>query len=334
MEAKKAKITLLSLLLIASLLLMPVSADETPMLTPGGMAIGIHVEADGLLVVGFLEVACGDSSVSPAWEAGIRTGDLIRAVGPVHVTTAAQLREALEASSGSVSLRFQRGGREMQVTVEPLCNEEGQKELGVMLRSGLSGIGTLTFYDPNSGRFGALGHGVSDQETGVLLPLKTGFVGRAGVDSIVPGQQGQPGELKGTMGLDAPVGGVLRNTPQGIFGFLEPEFGRTLGSPMPVCRASEVRCGPALIRSDIDGTIREYQVEISRIYRDGEGKRDLLVTVTDPQLLGSTGGIVQGMSGSPIIQDGKLVGAVTHVLVNDPTRGYGIFIENMLEAAS
>ena len=319
-------------LAIAFLLTLSPAAAEGPprLLVPVGAAIGVHLETDGLLVIGMSELETPDGSRSPAFEAGIRSGDLILEVGQVHVTTASQLRDALETEEGEVSVRFLREGREMQVSVRPQKGENGQPELGVWLRSGLSGIGTMTWYDPDSGRFGALGHAVSDVDTGVLLPMKCGIVGKASVDSIVRGSAGEPGELKGSMGLEKPFGSILENREAGIFGVLEPgALPETLGEAVELCPLGELRCGPAEILSDVSGSRERYSARVLRVYPGG-GSRDLLIQVTDERLIRLTGGIVQGMSGSPILQDGRLAGAVTHVLVSDPTKGYGISIEDML----
>ena len=203
--------------------------------------------------------------------------------------------------------------------------------MGVYLRQGISGIGTVTFYDPETGRFGTLGHGVSDTAGG-LLRMTRGNAYTASVISVKRGKSGDPGQLKGGVESMAVFGQLLKNTPQGVFGVTH--FGWE-GDVISTADYDEISAGPAKIRCQVEGeSVRDYSVEILRCYpqtrTDG---RNFLLKITDPDLLSCTGGIVQGMSGSPIIQDGKLVGAVTHVLVNDPTRGYGIFIENMLEAA-
>ena len=331
--AKSIKMGAAALTAALLLLLNPAAAEEpSRQLVPVGAAIGVHLETDGLLVIGMSELETASGSRSPAYEAGIRSGDLIVDVGAVHVSTARQLREALETEGEEVSVRFIRQGREMQVTIRPERGEDGQPELGVWLRSGLSGIGTMTWYDPASGRFGALGHAVSDVDTGVMLPMKSGIIGKAAVDSIVRGSAGEPGELKGDMGLEAPFGSILENREAGIFGVLEPgALPETLGEPVELCPQRELRCGAAEILSDVSGRQERYTARILRVYPNG-GSRDLLIQVTDERLIGLTGGIVQGMSGSPILQDGRLAGAVTHVLVSDPTKGYGISIEDMLDA--
>ncbi|MBR3555015.1 MAG: PDZ domain-containing protein [Oscillospiraceae bacterium] len=332
--AKTIKKGAAALAAVFLLTLSPAAAEGPPrQLVPVGAAIGVHLETDGLLVIGMSELETSSGSRSPAFEAGIRSGDLILEVGDVRVATARQLREALESETGEVSVRFLREGREMQVTVCPERGEDGQPELGVWLRSGLSGIGTMTWYDPASGRFGALGHAVSDVDTGVLLPMKSGIVGKASVDSILRGSAGTPGELKGSMGLEKPFGSILENREAGIFGVLEPgALPETMGEAVELCPLGELRCGPAEILSDVSGRRESYSARVLRVYPGG-GSRDLLIQVTDERLIRLTGGIVQGMSGSPILQGGRLAGAVTHVLVSDPTKGYGISIEDMLDAA-
>ena len=203
--------------------------------------------------------------------------------------------------------------------------------MGVYLRQGISGIGTVTWYDPDTGTFGALGHGVSTAKD-CLLPLVSGSIYPAQAVAAQKGKTGEPGLVKGKALSEAPMGTILRNTPQGIFGAVNGAFS---GQPLPVAAWEDLHTGAAAIRSTVQGDEpREYSVEILKIYpKDRQTGRNLLLKVTDPELIAATGGIVQGMSGSPILQDGKLVGAVTHVLVNDPTAGYGIFIENMLEVA-
>ena len=204
--------------------------------------------------------------------------------------------------------------------------------MGVYLRQGTTGIGTVTYYRPESGEFGALGHGVNTQN-GNLLQMTQGSVYGARVAAVKKGTAGTPGQLIGQLTDSEPLGTIAKNTEQGIFGQVSSGV---FTEPLPVASESEIHTGPATIRSTVEGnTLREYSVEILKVYSGSRDKgRNLLLKVTDPDLLATTGGIVQGMSGSPIIQDGKLIGAVTHVLVNDPTTGYGIFIENMLDAAA
>ena len=333
---RKRNIRAVALLLAVWLLSAPamaVPADEIRLI-PSGETIGIHVDSSGLLVVGIAELNTEKGPCSPGWDAGMRVGDFILAIGSQAVTTIEELRRSLADNRGEVAVRFLRDGKEMQLTVKPVYSNDGEGELGLWLRSGLSGLGTMTFLDPATGSFGALGHGVSDGDTGLLLPLKNGCVANAKVDTIQRGEKGKPGEVKGSLGLEIPFGETTHNTVCGIFGSVSGEVPEPGYGPTRIGSLKTMHCGSAQILSDVSGTITAYAVEISRVFPDSSGGRDLLLTVTDDALLSLTGGIVQGMSGSPILQDGCLVGAVTHVLVNDPTRGYGIGIERMLEAAA
>ena len=263
----------------------------------------------------------------PATYAGLKTGDLIRGAGGRSVSDAASLIAALEEGGEEISLQIRRGAQELELPVSPAVGEEGRPMLGILLRDGLSGIGTLTFCDPDSGVFGALGHSISDSETGLTVPLRDGSITEAQIVAVQPGSAGTPGELNGVSDLSRALGTVERNTEVGIFGHMSAALG---DRPAEI---GLITAGPASILATVEGRApREFAVEINRVCRDSEGTHAMF-TVTDPALLGRTGGIVQGMSGSPILQDGKLVGAVTHVFVNDPTRGYGISIQDMLKAS-
>jgi stage IV sporulation protein B len=204
------------------------------------------------------------------------------------------------------------------------------------MRDGIAGIGTLTFYDPDTGTFGALGHAVNDIESGVIIPFRAGAVMRSVVTDVVQGKAGMPGQLRGSFNVDSILGTLTDNSPSGIFGKMSENEMIRGKAALPVADASEIKTGPATILSNVSGTdVVEYKVEVTRVYTGNEAiGRSMMISVVDQALLTKTGGIVQGMSGSPIIQDGKLIGAVTHVLVNDPTRGYGISIENMLDTIS
>lgn len=305
------------------LMLQPAVAAS---LIPGGQVIGLELE-DGSVSVAAFDDRCGDA----ARTAGLMVGDEILSVDGVRVDRAEDVRAALARSDGTVELTVRRQDASHRLTVRPRPTAQGPR-LGIRLRQGVTGIGTVTWYDPQSHRFGALGHGVNDRDGG-LAAMTGGTAYRATVLSVKQGQRGQPGQLRGGMDDGCPLGSLEKNTARGIFGTADTGW---LGQPLETAAPTEIRTGPAKIRSTVSGeTVREYDVQILRLYpRSCPEGRDLLLKVTDPQLLSTTGGIVQGMSGSPIIQSGKIVGAVTHVLVNDPTTGYGIFIENMLDAAA
>ncbi|MCD7756450.1 MAG: PDZ domain-containing protein [Firmicutes bacterium] len=264
-------------------------------------------------------------------EAGLQSGDVLQKIDNVAISSPEDVRTALRRSNGTVTVELKREGKSVKLRLSPQITRDGPK-LGVLLRQGVTGIGTVTWYDPETGEFGALGHGVNDSK-GDLLPMTAGNTYRASITAVQKGEVGQPGRLIGTVVSPQPSGTLLRNTAKGVFGKTSEGWE---GEAVPIAEAEQVKPGEAAILCTVaDGTPREYSVKILKIYpKSRENGRNLLLKVTDPALLEDTGGIVQGMSGSPILQDGKLVGAVTHVLVNDPTAGYGIFIENMLPAAS
>lgn len=300
-------------------------------LVPMGTAVGIQMNTDGVLVVDTTDVeTCDGGCASPARDAGIRPGDIITEISGRATGTAADLAEAAaELPEGPASVTVERGGETLRLDLTPVQSAEGPR-LGLWLRDGVAGVGTLTYYDPETGRFGALGHGVTDSQTATMLPLSSGSVSPARIVDIQPGAAGCPGALSGLFDMSAPVGTIERNTLCGIFGTMDAAVDG--GQALPVASDSEICAGPAYILSSVtDDGVSRYSVEISRGMAGAQGLM-LNLRVTDETLLALTGGIVQGMSGSPIIQDGKLVGAVTHVLVSDASRGYGISIESMLAA--
>ena len=309
-----------------TLILLVQSVSAARLLVPVGQVIGLQLQEDRVTIEGF------DGSLGQAAQAaGLKEGDQIRRIDDYEIHCAEDVRKALRASDGDVDIQIQRGKTTKEVELEPAITGDGPK-LGVFLRQGITGVGTVTYYDPESGTFGALGHGVSDK-SGELVAMTEGFAYSAAVEAIKKGKSGDPGQLMGCVTDRKPIAVLSKNVLQGVFGNADRPFP---GDPLPIAGVSEISAGPAVIRSTVqNGTVQEYSVEIIKIYpNSGSDGRNLLLRVTDQRLLDTTGGIVQGMSGSPIIQNGKLVGAVTHVLVNQPDTGYGIFIENMLDAAS
>jgi len=229
-----------------------------------------------------------------------------------------------------------RGDKKVQMTARAAqCTADGSYKLGAWIRDSMAGIGTMTFYDPNTGLFGALGHGISDVDTAMLMPLQSGSIMYAEVTDVEKGAAGAPGELHGAFKAGEDLGELYSNTKSGVFGELADTSLAGDIKPVEIASRNEVQVGKATILSNIAGNkVAEYEVEITRLYPENPNDtRNLMLKVTDQRLLTATGGIVQGMSGSPILQNGKLVGAVTHVLVNDPTQGYGILAENMLAQA-
>ena len=309
-------------------------AMETPrMLVPVGHTIGIKLFSDGVVVVGLSEVEAASGVETPGADCGLRVGDVIEEANGTDVESSEQFAGILQCG-GPVELLVCRSGMDLALTAQPALGPDGVYRLGAWIRDSMAGIGTVTFYDPATGKFGALGHGITDNDTGLLMPLHRGAVMDAAVKAVKKGNAGEPGELKGSFDLTRDMGELSANTEVGVFGVMEPCDFLTGEEAVPVAKWSEVREGAAVIRANVSGdAVEEYDIEITKVLSES-GIQNMLVKVTDPRLIRTTGGIVQGMSGSPIIQDGKLVGAVTHVLVNDPTTGYGIFIENMLDAAA
>ena len=289
-------------------------------LIPGGDAFGIKLKECSVTV----GAAKGDSA--------FRKGDKIIALDGKEINSTEDVTRALgEYSGGTLTARILRGGEEITLTVLPRAFGDGYK-LGVTLRDTASGIGTLTFIDPQTGAYGGLGHGVSSAEGGIV-EIKGGEATGVILGGIKRGEYGKPGELSGILSKTR-IGSVELNTECGVFGIMD-ECELMSREAMPAAKRSEVKLGAAEIISTVKSGKRQgYKIVITEILEDGEtGSKSFKIKVTDPTLITLTGGIVRGMSGSPIIQNGKLVGAVTHVLVANPTEGYGIFIENMLNAS-
>ena len=303
---------------------------DAKMLIPGGSPVGVKLLTEGVMVVKTAEVTDG---VSPAYEAGINAGDNIISANGEELNSSARLSEIIENSDGEeITFEVMRNGKSFTATVTPVYSEtDGVYKAGLWIRDSTAGVGTLTFIDPETGIFGALGHPISDSDTMTTLPLGSGEIVDVVITDYDKGERGCPGELYGTFVSGLASGTIELNCEQGIFGTVTYPSRQ---EAIPIAYKAEVKTDPATILTTIDGsTPQEFEVEIERVTLSSAAKsKNIVIKVTDPELLELTGGIVQGMSGSPILQDGKLVGAVTHVFVSDPTHGYGIFIENMLEA--
>lgn len=304
-------------------------------LCPGGMPFGAKMFTDGLIVVGFSDVDCTSGSPHPASDAGIQIRDIILKIDGAPIGTAENMGKIIAASNGRpITVTVRRDDTEIDVTVTPsLSNADQIYKTGMWVRDSTAGIGTITYVDPRSGAFAGLGHGICDSDTGALMPLSRGTVIDVTISGIQKGQSGAPGELKGHF-ASGKIGSLLGNTRAGVYGIMT-ELPKTVRAEnaLPIALKNEIHDGEATLLCTLDENgVCSYTVNIRKLKNSLDNK-NMEITVTDPALIEKTGGIVQGMSGSPLIQDGRLIGAVTHVLINDPAKGYGIFIENMLEAA-
>ena len=308
---------------------------EVRRVIPVGRAVGIKLFSDGVLVVGFSQIPAEGGSVTPAKESGLKEGDIITHINAAEVDTIEEVQEQIRQIGGKeMSIRALRDGKTVQVTTQAVqCSTDGTYKLGAWLRDSMAGIGTVTYYDPATGEFGALGHGINDVDTAQLMPMESGGVLSATVSDVKKGQRGEPGELHGDFVLEQDIGQLMANTSHGIFGTLADD-GLAAMEALEVAAKDQVETGKAFIYSNISGDeVKAYEVEITKLFPTAKDGRDMMVKVTDPALLAATGGIVQGMSGSPIIQNGRLIGAVTHVLVSDPSQGFGFLAQRMLETA-
>ena len=304
---------------------------ENLKLCVGGVPFGIKFITEGVLIVGMSEVVSSGGSVNPAQNAGLRVGDRITKMNGQTILGAEELGEIVTKNGQKpITITYIRVGKEQVTVLTPAYSAaEGRYVTGLYVRDSGAGIGTLTFVFPETGAFAGLGHGICDAATGKPIPIQRGSIVGVKISGVVRGLAGAPGEVKGYFS-SGKTGTLLGNTECGVYGVLA-KLPKELSDPIPVGLRGEVTEGKAKILCTFDdGVRREYGIEISEILRDATGNKCFTIKVKDEALLAKTGGIIQGMSGSPIIQNGKLIGAVTHVMINDPTTGYGIFIENML----
>ena len=305
------------------------------MVIPGGMPIGIYLETEGVMVLGTDKISSADGvSCEPAAHL-VKAGDYIVACNGTMIQNKKELQSILKnLPDNETVLKIRRNEKYLKIKITPATDKHGEKKLGIWVRDNAQGLGTVTFLDSNS-RFGALGHGIHDTNTNELMEIKKGSVYETSIRSIQKGKNGEPGGIEGVIVYNRynVLGNIDKNTDCGIFGKLERIdtlfFDQT---PLEVASEQELEKGAALIRCNVEGEVKDYKIRITKIDKfTKEENKGLEIEVTDPELLEITGGIIQGMSGAPIIQNGKIAGAVTHVFVNDPTKGYGIFIEKMLK---
>lgn len=310
-------------------------ARSGEVLIPGGMPIGIYMEMDGVLVLDTGSVECVDGNKYEPAKNLIKTGDYIVGINGQEVENKKELVQAVnKLESAHAVLRVRREEETIDVKVECVEVSRDKYKLGIWVKDNIQGLGTLTFLTTN-GEFGALGHGIHDSETDDLLEIADGTVYDTNIVGVQKGKRGEPGGLEGIIIYNRynELGTIEKNTVNGIYGKIEKIDSVTdKQEAVPICRKEDIKIGNATIRCAVDGEVNEYDIYIRNVdFYTGQVNKGIIIEVIDEKLLGLTGGIVQGMSGSPILQNGKIVGAVTHVLVNDPTRGYGIFIEEMLK---
>lgn len=330
----KEKATL-SLFGVVPLKNIDVNVVSSSVMVAGGDAIGMKLNTSGLTIVSFEEITTRDySKVKPYKDKNIQRGDIIVEINGVKVQEVNQFVKEVQKSQGeAIEISYLRNGNlKKEILTPQIDRNDGKYKLGMWVKNITSGVGTVTYVDKNTGTFGALGHGISDIDGMDLLDVESGTAYKAVILSVKPGKKGNPGELKGAIRENDVYGEIAKNTRFGVFGYIDDKT-EFLGNEYEICLKNEVKEGKAQILSTISGEkTKMYDIEIEQVNTHGEiQEKSMIIRVTDQELIEETGGIVQGMSGSPIIQDGKLVGAVTHVLINEPTRGYGIFIETMLE---
>lgn len=299
---------------------------------PVGEAIGMKLYTDGVLVVGMSEI----DGEKPYENTGIKEGDRIIQINENNINNTTELMQQVNASKGStINIKYIREQQTITTSMKPVKNNSNEYKLGLWVRDAAAGVGTLTFYEPSSGMFATLGHGILDIDTSNLIQIANGELVTTNILNIQKGEKGTPGEIRGTIEAGYTIGQISQNTPFGVFGILNTPSYISVSSKdaIDVAYREEIQTGPAEIICELENGKREhYSIEIQKIFtNNNENNKSMLLKITDEKLLQKTGGIVQGMSGAPIIQNNKFVGAVTHVLVNDPTMGYGVFADIMLK---
>ena len=309
-----------------------VQAIEPIEVAPSGEPVGIYVETKGLLVLSTISVEGQDGLIHEPATNIVMTGDYILKVEGISVKTIQEFNQAVQKRKGEkIALHIRRGKQNLDVAVHSVLAKDGSNKLGIWVREDTQGIGTMTYITKN-GKFGALGHGITDADTGTLMDLRGGELYETKILDIIKGQKGAPGELEGYINMVAKecIGKIDKNTSLGIFGTIfEPD--KQQRKYYEVGLRQDIKTGKAWIYSNMEGTPQKYEIQIEKINRTSKDNKGMVIRVTDTRLLKLTGGIVQGMSGSPILQDDKIIGAVTHVFVEEPTKGYAVFMENMLD---
>lgn len=307
---------------------------DTKELIPCGTPIGIYVETDGILVLGSGRITGDDGLNYEPINNKLKSGDYILSINGIKLSKKSEMIDEIQKCEGKdVTLVVRRNDEEITVRVTPVKTSTGDYKIGAWIRDNTQGIGTLTFIS-SDGQFGALGHGITDIDTGLLMDVKEGSIYMAEIMSIIKGKEGEPGELIGMIRQSDRyrIGRITENTFQGIFGSVNRDYDENAKvKPLEIGLKQEVKKGKATVRCTVGDTVEDYEIEIENIdISNSNHSKGIVLKITDQRLLNQTGGIVQGMSGSPIIQNNKIIGAVTHVFIQDSTKGYGTFIENMV----
>ncbi len=307
-------------------------ADERELYL-GGFAAGFVLNTTTVEVVGICDVMTEDGIESPARDCGIKTGDIIEKVNGYEINSVSDLNAALCIPSKNCTIQIERGGQSIDMNINPALDKiSGQKKLGLLVKDSVNGIGTVTYIDKTNGTFASLGHPVADQSK-KIMQINGGSIYTCAIYDVKKGLRGNPGELKGSIESDYMIGKASKNCECGIFGEISSDFDTSGLKKIKAAKINEVKMGKASIYSTVEAnTTKEYEISIVKIDPLNKDNRNFVIKIDDENLINLSGGIVQGMSGSPIVQDGKLIGAVTHVFVNDPTRGYGISIDKMLNS--
>lgn len=335
---RSAKVSLLGLLPVKSVSVKSVPSEIT--LYPGGQPVGVKLNTKGVLIVALSDIETEDGkSVSPGAVGGLQIGDSITKIDNAAINSAEQVARIIGSCEGKeMTLSINRKGTNLSKKITPVKSSSDSKyKIGLWIRDSTAGVGTLTFYDSKSKKFAALGHPITDADTGTMLSISSGQIISSSIVSVRKGMRGNPGELKGIfVDEEVTLGDISKNTECGVFGSTNKNLVNSkYAKPMKIGLRNEIKEGPAQIITTVDGDEpKAYDIEIQKLLQQDEpGPKSMVIKVTDEELLNKTGGIVQGMSGSPIIQNNKIVGAVTHVLINKPDVGYGIYIEWMLKDA-
>ena len=316
----------------------PVVAEKV--LVPGGQSVGVKMDVKGVLIVGLEEIeGKNGEKVNPGLLSGLQIGDIIMEINGTEVYRADEVQELVNEIKDTIKLKVKRNTDIVNISINPVeSGEDGLYKLGVWVKDKSAGIGTLTYYDPSDSTFGALGHGIFDPETNSILSVDTGVLLESKVEDVREGKSGEPGEIKGIFYHSSdPLGSLEKNSSFGVFGLAyHPIENPIYSKPIAVGTREQVELGKAYMLTTLSNNeIKRFEIEIEKIEnQDSSSGKNMVIKVTDEELLKESGGIVQGMSGSPIIQNDRIIGAVTHVFVNDPQRGYGIFIENMLKKSN